>query len=201
MDPQKLYRWPTLYSTYIRTSCKKRKASHSYIGSHFCHKHNAPCGSRQVRKREIWYPFHLEVLAAVMHALRQEVLPPSGVEYATSLKLTPSTLSATTRHESAARVLCNVVVARSSLLLIFEVREEPPPISTQADDERDRRVSVRRGTEAVEGEVEMDEQGEGFVNVGSFKVTSNISHISCLSNSFTQRESYHNVRNRDSAWR
>ena len=136
-----------------------------------------------------------------MHALRQEVLPPSGVEYATSLKLTPSTLSATTRHESAARVLCNVVVARSSLLLIFEVREEPPPISTQADDERDRRVSVRRGTEAVEGEVEMDEQGEGFVNVGSFKVTSNISHISCLSNSFTQRESYHNVRNRDSAWR
>jgi len=24
---------------------------------------------------------------------------------------------------------------------------------------------VRRGTEAVEGEVEMDEQGEGFVNI------------------------------------
>jgi cleavage and polyadenylation specificity factor subunit 1 len=84
-----------------------------------------------------------------MHALRQEVLPPSGVEYATSLKLTPSTLeenpSATTRHESAARVLCNVVVARSNLLLVFEVREEPPPISTQADDERDRRVSGRNG--------------------------------------------------------
>lgn len=107
-----------------------------------------------------------------MHALRQEILPPSGVEFATSLKLTPATLEelptppgATTRHEFAARALCNVVVARSSLLRIFEVREEPAPIPTQADDERERRSKVRRGTEAVEGEVEMDEQGEGFINI------------------------------------
>lgn len=107
-----------------------------------------------------------------MHALRQEILPPSGVEFVASLKLTPSTLgdlptppNATTRHELAAKALYNVVVARSSLLRIFEVREEPAPIPTQAEDERERRAKVRKGTEAVEGEVEMDEQGEGFVNI------------------------------------
>lgn len=32
---------------------------------------------------------------------------------------------------------------------------------------------MRRGTEAVEGEVEMDEQGEGFVNMGAVKVIQN----------------------------
>lgn len=107
-----------------------------------------------------------------MHALHQEILPPSGAEFATSLKLLPSTLgelrtppNATTRHEFTARALCNVVVARSSLLRIFEVREEPAPITPQVDDERERRSRVRRGTEAVEGEVEMDEQGEGFVSI------------------------------------
>ncbi|GLB39375.1 putative CPSF A subunit region [Lyophyllum shimeji] len=104
-----------------------------------------------------------------MHAFRQEILPPSGVEFATSLRLTPSTLgelptppNATTRHEFAARALCNVVVARSNLLRIFELREEPAPL--QVDDERERRSKARRA-EAVEGEVEMDEQGEGFVNI------------------------------------
>ncbi|KAG6812354.1 hypothetical protein H0H92_003254 [Tricholoma furcatifolium] len=104
-----------------------------------------------------------------MHALRQEILPPSGVEFATSLKLTPSTLgelrtppNATTRHEFAARALCNVVVARSNLLRIFELREEPAFF--HVDDERERRKALK-GAEAVEGEVEMDEQGEGFVNI------------------------------------
>ncbi|KAG6861057.1 hypothetical protein C0995_004399, partial [Termitomyces sp. Mi166 len=104
-----------------------------------------------------------------MHALRQEVLPPSGVEFATSLKLTPSTLvelptppNATTRHEFAARVLCNLVIARSSILRIFEVREEP--VVPQVDDERERK-KAQKGSEAVEGEVAMDEQGEGFVNI------------------------------------
>ena len=58
-----------------------------------------------------------------------------------------------------------MVVARSSLLRIFEVREEPAPITPQVDDERERSSRVRRGTEAVDGEVEMDEQGEGFVNI------------------------------------
>jgi cleavage and polyadenylation specificity factor subunit 1 len=119
-----------------------------------------------------------------MHALRQEILPPSGVEFATSLKLTPSTLAdqvlptppnSSTRQELAARALCNVVVARTSLLRIFEVREEPAPLPTEAEDERDRKSKVRRGTEAVEGEVEMDEQGEGFVNMGSAKVIQNTS--------------------------
>jgi cleavage and polyadenylation specificity factor subunit 1 len=119
-----------------------------------------------------------------MHALRQKLLPPSGVEFATSLKLTPSTLAdqvlptppnSSARQELAARALCNVVVARTSLLRIFEVREEPAPLATEIEDERDRRSKVRRGTEAVEGEVEMDEQGEGFVNMGSAKVIQNTS--------------------------
>ena len=114
-----------------------------------------------------------------MHAIRQEILPPSGVEFATSLNLTPSTLgdyvhptppNSSARHEFAARVLCNVVVARTNLIRIFEVREEPAPLPTQPEDERERRMKERRGTEAVEGEVEMDRQGEGFVNMGSVKV-------------------------------
>ncbi|KAF5351191.1 hypothetical protein D9756_008185 [Leucocoprinus leucothites] len=107
-----------------------------------------------------------------MHALQQEILPASGVEFATSLRLLPSTRhdlstssSSSVRHEIAARVLCNVVVARSNILRIFEVREEPAPVPTQTDDERERKGKTRRGTEAVEGEVEMDEQGEGFVNI------------------------------------
>jgi len=106
-----------------------------------------------------------------MHALRQEILPASGVEFATSLNLTPSTrplptpTNVSTRHEFVSRVLCNLVVARSNLLRIFEVREEPAPIHPQADDERERRSAVRRGTEAVEGEVEMDEQGDGYINI------------------------------------
>jgi len=109
-------------------------------------------------------------LLSTMHALQQEILPASGVEFATSLKLLPSTrqdspASSSVRHEVVARVLCNVVVARSNILRIFEVREEPAPVSTQNEDERERKGKVRRGTGAVEGEVEMDEQGEGFVNI------------------------------------
>ena len=104
-----------------------------------------------------------------MHALRQELLPPSGVEFAACLRFTSSTLSDASSSTQAGRVLFNVVVARSSLLRIFEVREEPAPISAQ-EDEKDRRASVRKGTEAVEGEVEMDASGEGFVNMGTVKV-------------------------------
>ena len=103
-----------------------------------------------------------------MHALRQEIHPASGVEFATSLKLTPSSLDTpaniSPRHEFVSRVLCNVVVARSSLLRIFEVREEPAPMQSTSDD-RERRTNVRRGTEAVEGEVAMDEQGDGYINI------------------------------------
>lgn len=105
----------------------------------------------------------------LMYGLHHEILPPSGVEFATSLKLTPSTHNVhdnpTFRHEFAARSVCNVVVARSNLLRIFEVRLELPPISSQAEDERERSANVRKGTEAVEGEVEMDIQGDGFINI------------------------------------
>ncbi|KAF8631110.1 hypothetical protein AX17_005155 [Amanita inopinata Kibby_2008] len=104
-----------------------------------------------------------------MHALRQEILPPSGVEFAASLKLTPATLdqlpTPSRRHEFVARALCNVVVARSNLLRIFEVQEEPAPLRSPSDDERERKSKSKRGTEAVEGEVEMDHQGEDFVNI------------------------------------
>ena len=117
-----------------------------------------------------------------MHSLRHEVLPPSGVEHATSLKLLPSTLgelpalpNTTASQAFVARTLCNVVVARSSLLRIFEAREEPAPLSSQVDEERDRRANVRKGTEAVEGEVAMDEQGEGFVNIESVGQKSDVS--------------------------
>lgn len=109
-----------------------------------------------------------------MQTLRHEILPPSGVEYVACLKLTPSTASsnAASSSRSRRRALFNVVVARSNLLRIFEVCEEPAPIPAQKDDERERRASVRRGTEAVEGEVEMDASGEGFINMGSVKVNS-----------------------------
>lgn len=112
-----------------------------------------------------------------MQALRHEILPPSGVEFAACLKLTPATTtgSAPSTSQTTGQVLFNVVVARSNYLRIFEVREEPQPISSQQDDERERRASVRKGTEAVEGEVEMDGSGEGFVNMGAVKV--NCAHI------------------------
>ncbi|KAF4616622.1 hypothetical protein D9613_008890 [Agrocybe pediades] len=107
-----------------------------------------------------------------MHALHQEILPASGIEFATSLKLTPSSRSSvlstpnvSTRHEFVSRVLCNLVVARSNILRIFEVREEPAPIPHEAEDEREKRGKLRRGTEAVEGEAEMDVGGDGYINI------------------------------------
>lgn len=115
-----------------------------------------------------------------MQAVRHEILPPSGVEFAACLKLTPATVtgSGPSTSQATGQALFNVVVARSNFLRIFEVREEPAPISTQKDDERERRASVRKGTEAVEGEVEMDGSGEGFVNMGSVKV--NYLHPCCV---------------------
>ncbi len=114
-----------------------------------------------------------------MQALHQEILPPSGVEFATTLKLTPSTLSEVSPPPSSASqdqtsrgALYNLVVARANILRLFEVKESPAPISSQLEDERQRRTDVRRGTEAVEGEVEMDRLGEGFINMGTVKVIS-----------------------------
>jgi len=117
-----------------------------------------------------------------MQALHQEILPPSGVEFATTLKLTPSTLpeppeahapsTSTSQDHPSRSALYNLVVARANILRVFEITEDPAPISPQLQDERQRRAHVRRDTEAVEGEVEMDRQGEGFVNMGTVKVIS-----------------------------
>jgi cleavage and polyadenylation specificity factor subunit 1 len=117
-----------------------------------------------------------------MQALHQEILPPSGVEFATTLKLTPSTLQevsppSTSQDQPSRCALYNLVVARANILRVFEVKEDPVPISPQLEDERQRRADVRRGTEAVEGEVEMDGQGEGFINMGSVKVISDNSRV------------------------
>ncbi|KAF9486143.1 hypothetical protein BDN70DRAFT_870239 [Pholiota conissans] len=129
-----------------------------------------------------------------MHMLRQEVLPASGIEFATSLRLTPSALppalsgNVSTRHEFVSRVLCNVVVARTSLLRIFEVREEAAPIQPQVDDERERRTTVRRGTEAVEGEVEMDMQGDGYINIAKSIPQTSPVHISTVTRFYLVKE-------------
>ena len=103
-----------------------------------------------------------------MQAVRQDILPASGVEFATSLKLIPTSPSKdlSLRHEFVSRVLCNLVVARSNLLRIFEIREEPAPIQASVEEEREKRALVRKGTEAVEGEAAMDTQGDGFISIG-----------------------------------
>ncbi|KAF9057003.1 CPSF A subunit region-domain-containing protein [Panaeolus papilionaceus] len=131
-----------------------------------------------------------------MHALHQEILPASGVEFATSLKLTPSTVNndgqISARHEFVARVLCNVVVARSSLLRIFEVREEPAPIDLKAESDRERekerRNKSRRGTEAVEGEVEMDRDGDGYINIAKSISQKTPIHINTVTRFYLVRE-------------
>ena len=116
-----------------------------------------------------------------MQAIHQEILPASGVQFATCLKLTPTTLlsrdSLPTSDPSgllavSRRSLFNLVVARSNVLRIFEVVEELAPMDAQREEERERKAAVRRGTEAVEGEVEMDTDGEGFINLGQIKVNS-----------------------------
>jgi hypothetical protein len=53
-----------------------------------------------------------------MHALHQEILAPSGVEFAAWLKLTTGK-----GPEEEEGVLSNVVVARSNLLRVFELRK------------------------------------------------------------------------------
>lgn len=102
-----------------------------------------------------------------MYALHQDVLAASGVEHATFLNLSRSTpLSA------QCRILNHLVVARSNLLRIFEVREEPSPLPTFAEaDARARNAPSKLGTEAVEGEVEMDQEGDGYVNMAQVRVS------------------------------
>ena len=114
-----------------------------------------------------------------MHALHQEVLPPSGVEFATSLKLIPGTYelppSTLARHEIASRVICNVVVARSNLLRIFEVREEPA-LATSVEGEEKGRGKAEKDAELEHGggDVEMSEAGNAkVINCSTF------AHSSC----------------------
>ncbi|KAK7042372.1 protein CFT1 [Favolaschia claudopus] len=80
-----------------------------------------------------------------MHALHQEILPPSGVEFVTSLKLTPSTLASSSG--SSPKAICNFVVARSNFLRIFEVCEEQAAVEVGE--------SVGKGTGAGNGDIEM----------------------------------------------
>jgi len=109
-----------------------------------------------------------------MQALRRELLPPSGVEYAVALNFIPSTVfrqqASLTSDTNYPKTLTNLVVAYSDIIRIFEVHEEVT--SLQHSSGKDKWSRVRRDTEAVEGEVEMDSQGEGFVNMGTVKVTS-----------------------------
>ena len=51
------------------------------------------------------------------------------------------------------------------------------PASVQKDHEKERLAAERNGTEAVEGKVEMDPLGEGFVNMGA--VNANLSNHFC----------------------
>jgi cleavage and polyadenylation specificity factor subunit 1 len=107
-----------------------------------------------------------------MQALRSELLPPSGVQFAASLKLLPYTVNRRRRQyveTSDHEVVCNLVVARSNFIRIYEIVEEVLPIGLT----HVKGASSRAGkeSEAVEGEVEMDTQGEGFVNLGTVKVS------------------------------
>lgn len=107
-----------------------------------------------------------------MQALHQEIQPPSGVEFVASLKLTHSTV-VSARHEFAARVIANVVVARANILRIFEVREELAQMPGQYEEDRERKGKSRKDTEPVEGEMLMDRQGDGFVNIAK------VNHVVC----------------------
>lgn len=106
-----------------------------------------------------------------MRALHREVVPPSGVEYCASLNLIGTTVFR--KHgdgDERPKAVHNLVVARSNLLRIYEIQEDTAQVQSQPGREKDKWTRVRRDTEAVEGEVEMDTQGEGFVNMGTVKV-------------------------------
>nr|GAT45957.1 cleavage and polyadenylation specific protein [Mycena chlorophos] len=72
-----------------------------------------------------------------MHALHHEILPPSGVQFAVTLRLTPQ--SASTR-----RTVCNLVVARSNFLRVFEVcEEETEEVNGAMDVDKPRSLATR----------------------------------------------------------
>ncbi|CAE6332398.1 unnamed protein product [Rhizoctonia solani] len=87
-----------------------------------------------------------------MLGLRQEILPPSGVEFAKCMRLTHSTLNSNSRQ----KIICNLVVARNNYLRVFEVVEEQAGTIGNAEGS---------ASEPVPGEMEMDSHGDGFINV------------------------------------
>src|ERR1700742_3540365 len=97
-----------------------------------------------------------------MRAVYDEITPPSGVEFATTLQFTPSSLPSSS--SATGKVLTNLVTARSNYLWLYEVREVAAVLPSLVEDEKRREKrkdgiggdKERRGTEAVEGEVEMD---------------------------------------------
>ena len=109
-----------------------------------------------------------------MQTFRSEVLPPSGVQYTACLKLLPSLVTRRRADADGATrtAVCNLVVAFSNLLRIFEIVEEPLSFQSYTAHGGGKGVwnRVRKDTDPVEGEVEMDVQGEGFVNMGAVKV-------------------------------
>ena len=109
------------------------------------------------------------------YAHRQEVISPSGVEFAVGVNLLlPFNPASSAEHQ----VLGHLVVARSSLLRIFEVRQQFVTLRENLTSAVDTNgVRGRKGTEAVEGEVAMDVQGDGFVNIAEVKVMQCISFI------------------------
>jgi hypothetical protein len=110
-----------------------------------------------------------------MFSLRQEILPPNGVEFAKCVKLTHSTINSITSSSSnfRPRILFNPVVARNSYLCVFEVSEEP--LSSNGNNEGS-------ASEPVPGEMEMDAHGDGFINVTELRVPLSVIHFNSLYN-------------------
>jgi cleavage and polyadenylation specificity factor subunit 1 len=110
-----------------------------------------------------------------MLSLRQEILPPNGVEFAKCMKLTHSTINSISSSSSnnRPRILCNLVVARNSYLRVFEVSEEP--VSSNGNNEGS-------ASEPVPGEIEMDAHGDGFINVTELRVCPSVICFNSLYN-------------------
>lgn len=94
----------------------------------------------------------------MLYGLRQETIPPNGVEHAVSLALTPSAIRPAPTPTSRSRVISNLVVARASLLRIFEVREERAPLPSVASQARRK------------GRVSEKQAADGFVSIGEVQV-------------------------------
>ncbi|KZO92025.1 hypothetical protein CALVIDRAFT_541365 [Calocera viscosa TUFC12733] len=82
-----------------------------------------------------------------MHAIRQELIPPSGVSHAIALTLVPPRRA---QAHARGKTLCQLVVARSSLLRVFDVVEQR---EMGVEEEQGVRVKVEEG-EAANGESE-----------------------------------------------